>query len=188
MQPDIDDFEAIHRLKSGDVNGLGHLIARYQGKAIRTAFLVTHDEEMAKDVVQDVFIRFYERAKHFDETRRFEPYFIQSVVNAALNAVRKESRKDKLPDEDTSEMEALMDKSLSLVEQVELAQSNLQILEALAKLPPRQRAAVVLRYYFEMNEKEMAVALKAPTGTVKWLLSVARERLRIILGSKKNVE
>jgi RNA polymerase sigma-70 factor (ECF subfamily) len=55
-------------------------------------------------------------------------------------------------------------------------------------LPPRQRAAIVQRYYLEMSEKEMAEALEAPPGTVKWLLNAARARLRALLGSERMAE
>ena len=86
----MDDLQAIRCLKNGDIGGLEHLIARYQAKAVRTAYLVTQHEPMAEDVVQEAFIRFYERVHYFDETRTFEPYFLRSVVNRALNAVEKE--------------------------------------------------------------------------------------------------
>ena len=76
MQPDPDDLQAICRLKRGDIGGLDLLISRYQGKAIRTPFLITHDELMAEDVVQDVFVHFYQRARNFDKTRPFEPYLL----------------------------------------------------------------------------------------------------------------
>ena len=63
-----------------------------------------------------------------------------------------------------------------------------QISEALAKLPPRQRAVIVQRYYLEMSETEMAETLDAPRGTVKWLLNVARNRLRSLLGTERTTE
>jgi hypothetical protein len=47
----MEDLQAIRRLKSGDIGELECLIARYQGKALRTAFLITHDEPMAEDIV-----------------------------------------------------------------------------------------------------------------------------------------
>jgi RNA polymerase sigma-70 factor (ECF subfamily) len=188
MQPDIDDLQAVRRLKSGDIGGLELLVARYQGKAIRTAFLVTHDEPMAEDVVQDVFVRFFERAYRFDETRPFGPYFMRSVVNTALNTVQREKKGIRLQEEDATELVALLEKAASIDEQMESASLNRQILEALSKLPPRQRAVIVQRYYLEMSEKEMAEALDAPAGTVKWLLNKARNRLRSLLGSERMAE
>lgn len=188
MQPDPDDLQAICRLKRGDIGGLEHLIARYQGKAIRTAFLITHDEPMAEDVVQDVFVHFYQRTKSFDEMRPFEPYFMRSVVNAALNSIEREKRTQSFEANDFSEIESLLSQAASVEEQVDFNTLNWQIMEALAKLPPRQRAVIVQRYYLEMSEKEMSETLDSPPGTVKWLLNDARSRLRSLLGAERMKE
>ena len=88
----MNDLQAIQRMKNGDISGLEILIVRYQVKSIRAAFFITHDETMAEDVVQDMFIRFFERVRHFDESREFRPYFMRSVVNAALNLIEREKR------------------------------------------------------------------------------------------------
>jgi len=188
MEPKLEDLQAIRRLKRGDIGGLECLIARYQGKALRTAFLITHDELMAEDVVQDVFVRFYQRADCFDESRPFEPYFMRSVVNAALNSIEREKKIHSFDEEDTSEIEYLLERAASVEEQVEFNTLKWQITEALAKLPPRQRAVIVQRYYLDMNEREMSEALDAPLGTVKWLLNAARTRLRSLLGSERMAE
>jgi RNA polymerase sigma-70 factor (ECF subfamily) len=190
MEPDMDDLQAIHRLKNGDIGGLEILIACYQAKAVRTAYLVTHNAPMAEDVVQDAFVRFYERAHHFDENRAFEPYFLRSVVNAALNAVEKESRSAASLDEeiDARALERLLACASSVEEQVEFAQLKREILQALGNLSPRQRAAAVQRYYLEMTEKEMTEALDIAPGTVKWLLNAARTRLRSLLSPGRSVE
>ena len=82
------DTRAIRRLKHGDIGGLEILMQQYQVKAARAAFLITHDESVAQDVVQETFIRICERIRQFDESRPFEPYLIRSVIHAALNAVR----------------------------------------------------------------------------------------------------
>jgi RNA polymerase sigma-70 factor (ECF subfamily) len=190
MEPDMDDLQAIRRLKNGDIGGLEILIARYQQKAVRTAALVTHDESMAEDVVQDVFVRFYERAHQFDENRAFEPYFLRCVVNTALNAVERSHRAGgSLEDDgDASDLERLLVRAASVEEQVEYAQLKSAIYTALGALSPRQRAAAVQRYYLEMSEKEMTEALDVAPGTVKWLLNAARTRLRGLLGSERGVE
>ncbi|HET9914782.1 MAG TPA: sigma-70 family RNA polymerase sigma factor [Anaerolineales bacterium] len=184
----MEDLQAIRRLKRGDIGGLEHLIARYQRKALRTAFLITQDEPLAEDVVQDVFVRFYQRARSFDEARPFEPYFLRSVVNAALNCLEREKRERSFTNEDTSELKSLLERAASVEEQVEFNALKRQITDALAELSPRQRAVVVQRYYLEMSEKEMAEVLEAPPGTVKWLLNAARARLRALLGSERMAE
>lgn len=179
----MDDLQAIHRLKRSDLSGLEMLMQRYQVKAARAAFLVTHDEAIAQDVVQETFIRIYQRIHQFDETLPFEPYLMRSVINASLNTVRANARFASL-DSDTNELKNLLDRAASVESQVELGQLQHEILEALDKLSPRQRAVIVQRYYLEMSEKEMAAALGAAPGTVKWLLNAARERLRRLLGQK----
>jgi RNA polymerase sigma-70 factor (ECF subfamily) len=68
---------------------------------------------------------------------------------------------------------------------VEYSQAKRHILDALEQLPPRQRAAIVQRYYLEMSEKEMALALDAAPGTVKWLLNSARSTLRAVLNKER---
>jgi RNA polymerase sigma-70 factor, ECF subfamily len=190
MEPDMDDLHAISRLKNGDIGGLEILIARYQAKAVRTAYLVTHDEPMAEDVVQDAYVRFYERACQFDERRAFEPYFLRCVVNAALNRVEKENHSTTALEEniDTHALERLLACAITVEEQVEFAQLRREIHQALGALSPRQRAVAVQRYYLEMSEKEMTEALDIAPGTVKWLLSAARGKLRTLLGSQRSVE
>lgn len=181
----MDDQQAIQRLKNGDIGGLEWLVARYQARAVRAAFLITHDELQAEDVVQEVFERLYHRIGQFDAARPFEPYLLRSVVNAALNSTRRLKKQVSL-DGDLRQVEQLLAQSLSVESEVDALQLQQQIIAALAKLDPRQRAALVLRYYLEMSEKEMAAALDAPPGTVKWLLNVARARLRDLLGMERS--
>ena len=184
----MEDLSAIRRLKRGEIGGLECLIARYQAKALRTAFLITHDEPLAEDVVQDAFVRFYERAKYFDEARPFEPYFLRCVVNAALNCIEREKKSRSFTDATPAELQCLLEEAASVEDQVEFNTLKWQIMEVLAELPPRQRAVIVQRYYLEMSEKEMAEALDSPPGTIKWLLNAARDRLRSLLGSERMAE
>ena len=187
-------LQAIRRLKNGDIGGLEILIARYQARAVRTAYLVTHDEPIAEEVVQDAFIRFYERARHFDAHRAFEPYFLRMVFYGALNTLQKESRSAAPLDEemDLSALEGLLAcasaRGGGVEEQVELEEQKRAIHQALGALSPRQRAVAVQRYYLDMSEKEMSAALDVAPGTVKWLLNAARARLRSLLSSVRSVE
>ncbi len=64
---------------------------------------------------------------------------------------------------------------------VEAAETSEAVWDALGKLSPNQRTAIVLRYYLDMSEADMSDRLECPPGTVKWRLHAARERLRRIL-------
>jgi RNA polymerase sigma-70 factor (ECF subfamily) len=179
----MDEQQAIRRLKRGDLGGLELLMQQYQVRATRAAFLITHDEAIAQDVVQETFIRICERIRQYDEARPFEPYLFGSVVHAALNAMRGSENVRSL-EAGSDEVENLLDQADEVETQLEAAQLQQTIQTALVKLSPRQRAVIVQRYYLEMSEQEMAQALQAAPGTVKWLLNAARERLRHLLWQK----
>ncbi len=182
----MEDREAIRRMKNGEIGGLERLVTKYQVRAVRAAFLVTHDEALAEDVVQDTFIRLYQRINRFDETRAFAPYLMRSVVNAALNAARRNGKAVSF-DAEPAQLETLLEEAASVESQVEFSQLSAKILQALAKLSPRQRAVIVQRYYLEMSEQEMAMTLNVASGTIKWLLHAARNRLRDLLASERSV-
>lgn len=178
-----DDLQAVRRLKDGDIGGLGALVTRYQTKAVRAAFLIVRDEQTAEDIAQETFIRIFERIHRFDEKRPFGPYFLRSVVNAALDVAQQSSKRDALEDGIES-VEELLQHALTVEVQAEFNALKRDIHNALEKLSPRQRAAVVQRYYLDMNEKEMAEHMNMAPGTVKWMLNAARERLRGLLGKR----
>jgi RNA polymerase sigma-70 factor (ECF subfamily) len=180
----MDEIAAIHQMKAGDFGGLESLMARYQVKATRAAFLITQDKARAEDAVQEVFLRIFRYANRFDETRPFEPYLMRSVINAALNACRREKRFISL-EGNVETVERLVSQAVSVESQAEYSQLKREILDALRQLPPRQRAAVVQRYYLDMSEQEMALALNAAPGTVKWLLNAARTTLRKLLKKER---
>jgi RNA polymerase sigma-70 factor, ECF subfamily len=179
----MDDTHAIRLLKQGDLGGLEILMQHHQVRAARTAFLITHDESIAQDVVQETFIRIYERIRQFDDSKPFEPYLMRSVVHAALNAIRGNAKFTSIDDE-SNDIENLLERAASLEALVETAQLNEEIMQALARLSPRQRAVIIQRYYLEMSEQEMSLALDAAPGTIKWLLNAARHQLHHLLGKK----
>ena len=178
-----DDLAAVRSLKNGDIGGLETLVCRHQAKAIRTAFLVVRDEKLAEDIVQETFLKVFKHIRRFDENRRFEPYLLRSVVNAALDAAQQTSKQDKMT-VGIDSVENLIHQVISVENQVEFKALKLEIHQALELLSPRQRAAIVMRYYLDMSEKEMAEDLNAAPGTIKWLLNAARERLRHLLSER----
>lgn len=185
----MDDSQAVRRLKEGDIGGLEVLVSRYQDRAVQTAFLITHDQQLAEDAVQETFVRLYQRIHRFEETRAFAPYLLRSVVNTALNAAEKTARWVQYgAGVNVEQVALLLTEAVSVEEQVEYARLKAEILRALACLPPRQRAVIVQRYYLGMTEQEMAESLSAPAGTIKWLLNTARQRLRDLLHQERSTK
>ena len=184
----MDEQQAIQRLKQGDIGGLEYLVACYQVKAVRTAYLITRDAGLAEDIVQDAFLQAFRAIGGFDARRPFEPWFMRSVVNAAVKSMQRSARQVPLSgnsqggeDADESVMTELAARVESVEAQVESSEVQNQIWDAMQKLSPRQRAVIVQRYFLEMSEKEMAEEAGSAVGTVKWMLNAARERLRGLL-------
>ena len=186
----MNEQQAVTRLKQGNIDGLEALVQRYGVKAVRAAALITHDRALAEDIVQAAFIRAYERIHQFDETRPFEPWFLRSVVNDAVKAASRRKYHAPLAHESTSETDpgvTLADPAPGPDALLEHAETKAAIWQALAQLPPDQRAAVVLRYYLDLTENEIAAEQDCPRGTVKWRLHRARRTLRVLLTPWKNL-
>ncbi|HEC35684.1 MAG TPA: RNA polymerase sigma factor [Anaerolineae bacterium] len=178
----MEEQEAIAQLKRGDIGGLEPLVRKYQVQAVRAAYLVTRDRALAEEIVQASFLRAYERIAQFDAGRPFGPWFLRSVTNDAVKAAARRERLTPLEtDGETSLADLLADPNPGPDELAEAAEARQAIWDALGKLPPAQRAAVVSRYYLGLSEAEMALRLDCPPGTVKWRLHAARERLRRLL-------
>lgn len=177
----MNEHKAIARLKQGDIGGLEDLVRAYQVRAVRAAALITHDRALAEDLVQAAFIRAYERIHQFDDSRPFGPWFLRSVVNDAVKAASRRRSQTSLDNPLPGESAALADPLPGPEELLERAETEEAIWEALALLPPEQRAAVVLRYYLGLSEAEIAQDQACAQGTIKWRLHAARDRLRALL-------
>lgn len=175
----MQESEAITRLKRGDSSGLESLVMLYQGQALRVAYLTTRDYALAEDVVQASFLRAYERIDQFDSARPFGPWFLRSVINRAISASRTPPGQS-LDSHADDEIE-LPSPDPGLLEMLESAETRSEILLALDKLPPKERAAIVMRYYLEWDDAEVSQRLSVPPGTVRRRLHDARRRLRRLL-------
>ena len=181
----MDELEAIACLNQGNPNGLEELVRRYQTRAVHVAYLIVQDRSMAEDVAQNAFLQAYRKIEQFDSSRPFGPWFLRSVVNAAIKVADRQKRSVSLDvdEEDVSLklIEKLVDQHSGPEEIAEQIETRLQVQQALEKLSPEQRAAIVLRYYLELNEDEMVEKLQRPSSTVNWWLYSAKKRLRGIL-------
>lgn len=165
---------------------MAHLVTQYQVEAVRTAFLVTQERRLAEDVVQNAFIKTYERIHQFENGRPFAPWFLRMVVNDAVKAAKRRKRTVLFGGEISAghqvDFDWLVDEKNLPGELVESQETRARVREAVAKLPPEQRAVIVLKYYVGLKDMEMAVEISAPPGTVKWRLHRARKKLRTLLG------
>ncbi len=177
----MEEQQAIARLKQGNLQGLEALVSLYQVRAVRAAVLITGDRILSEDIVQNAFIRAAERIEQYDLERPFGPWFLRSVVNDAIKATSRQKRFVSLDDEHGERTFDLRDPSSLPEEIVETRETRQAVWHALQKLPPNQRAVVVLRYYLGMSEDEMTKELQIPAGSIKWRLYAAKQRLAKLL-------
>ena len=173
---------AIERLMRGDIGGLETLVRMHHTRAVRAADLIVRDRALAEDVVQNAFVRAYERIGQFDSERPFGPWFMRVVVNDAVKAISHRERKVSFYEGDAEELLArLVDPGAGPHEMAEEADTRRRVWRAMQELPPAQRAVIVQRYYLGMSEAEMAQSAEAPPGTIKSRLNSARKGLSKLL-------
>ncbi|HST05376.1 MAG TPA: RNA polymerase sigma factor [Chloroflexia bacterium] len=178
----MDEKSAIAQMKQGNIDGLETIVKRYESKAIETSYLISHDAALAEDIVQAAFLRAFERIGQFDSQRSFGPWFLRSVINDTLRALERGSHiLGNIDTLDQHELERLASAKDDLYDELEAAETKDEILLTLSRLSPVQRAAIVLRYYLDLSEIEMAQMLDCPKGTVKRRLHDARKNLRQLL-------
>ena len=176
----MSDQRQMERLRRGDIGALGTLVKRYQTKALRAAYLVTHDVALAEDVVSGAFLRIFERADQYDPSRPFGPWFYRIVVNDAINSVQRRDRTTTLENPETTRRSvASTDPESAAV----LNEKRMAVRDALARLSPSQRGAIVMRYFLDLSEAEMVERTGRSRGTVKRHLHDARARLKQLLGA-----
>ncbi|GAP13334.1 RNA polymerase sigma factor, sigma-70 family [Longilinea arvoryzae] len=180
------DLPAIARLKQGNIDGLEALVQRYQVEAVHAALLIVRDPALAQDIAQEAFLQAYRKIDQFNERRPFRPWLMRIVINAALKAARRRQRFSALEESGDGRRAAewLIDPALGPESLAETAETRERIWQALGRLAPSQRAAVVLRYFLDETESEMVRDLNRPLTTVKWWLYSARQRLRTLLQPK----
>jgi RNA polymerase sigma-70 factor (sigma-E family) len=140
---------------------------------LRFAVVLTGDRALAEDVVQEVLIRVHAKWRRISGLDAPEPYVRRMVVNEYLSWRRRWARL--VPQAEPPDRRTVPDIAHQYAERDAL-------LSELGKLPPRQRAVLVLRYYEGLSDAEIADALGCAPGTVRGYASRALTSLRVELG------
>ena len=153
----------------------------YREQAIRSgrlAYLLTEDNDQAQELVQEAFTRLLARWRSIKDPIAIEAYLRRTVVNLAQKSWRKR----------TSERAFLRGpwRSQDVVVAPPDVETREQLHDALEALPFRQRAVIVLRYYEDLSERDIADALGCARGTVKSSLSRGLHALRIRLEGEQD--
>jgi RNA polymerase sigma-70 factor (sigma-E family) len=147
-----------------------------RGRLRQVAYLLCGDWDRAEDAVQEALARLYARWSRIDRTAGIRTYAHRTVVSAVLDGAKRPWRRERVTAQPVDETVQDQRSGTSV-------EDRMVIVEALAALPDRQRACVVLRYFEDLTISETARALGVRDGTVKSQTSRGLESLRAALVS-----
>jgi RNA polymerase sigma-70 factor (sigma-E family) len=150
------------------------LYATHYPALVRLAVMLVRDTPTAEEVVQDAFIAMHDGWERLRDTERALAYMRQSVVNRSRSVLRHRTVVEKNQQKPPPDMPSAEHGALTLLERS-------AVIAALRGLPARQREAIVLRYYADLSEAEIALAMRISRGAVKSHTSRAMAALRTAL-------
>jgi RNA polymerase sigma-70 factor (ECF subfamily) len=168
-----DEADLLARSQRGDQEAYGRLFALHANVAVRTAYVVTGNNEDAVEVVQEAFLKGQRAIGRFRAGAPFRPWILRIVANEAIDHRRRTGRDARLMTLSATQWVA----SPSAEELTIEREWRQELLSAVNRLSPRDRLLIAWRYWFELPESEMAQLLMCPVGTVKSRLSRALDRL-----------
>ena len=191
------DVQLMLDVKAGDEQSFELLLRKYRTPLVNFLYRMVRDSAVAEDLAQEVFLRVYRARKEYAPSAKFTTWMFRIATNLALNSVR---------DNRHRQMEISMDQSVDpgylgdaeqramelpdrapTVEQQLVARTRAEvILRAVHALPEKQRVAVLLHKYHELDYDEIARILECSESALKSLLFRAYETLRTELAPLVN--
>jgi len=176
------DAELMPRVKDGDGASFGILLEKHRSPVIHFLYRMVQNQAIAEELAQEVFLRVYRSRESYEATAKFTTWLFRIATHLALNSLRdgKNQRQEERLDDDSADtpVRQVSDKRPS-VEQDMVYQARLdEVRRAVAMLPEKQRAAVLMHKYREMEYSQIAKVLNCSESAVKSLLFRAYETLR----------
>jgi len=176
------DVELMLRVKEGDGASFDALLEKHRSAVVHFLYRMVQNQAVAEELAQEVFLRVYRSRSTYEATAKFTTWLFRIATHLALNALRdgKYSKFEERLDDDSSEMPVrqVSDRRPS-IEQTMLHRAKMdEIRRAIGALPEKQRAAVLMHKYEEMEYSQIAKVLSCSESAVKSLLFRAYEALR----------
>jgi RNA polymerase sigma-70 factor (sigma-E family) len=157
--------------------GLEDLYLRHASGAVRLAYLITGDPDIAKDIAQEAFVRVAGRFRHLRFPDAFDAYLRRTIVNLCTSHFR-HARVERVYVERHAERQEPTEQGPDAGDRDELRR-------ALRRLPAKQRAAIVLRYYEDLPEQGVADAMRCSVPAARSLISRGMQTLRTIVEAER---
>jgi RNA polymerase sigma-70 factor (ECF subfamily) len=181
----LTDAEVMLRVKAGDESAFEYLVQKYRRAMVGFMFRMSHNAAAAEDLAQEVFLRVYRSRSGYEASAKFTTWLYRIATNLAVNHARdtRHERPENMvsldePDEETGTTMDVADSSLTVEQNILKRERMAAIRAKVLSLPERQRLAVIMHKYQQMDYKQIAEVLKLSESATKSLLFRAYETLR----------
>lgn len=176
------DAELMLRVREGDTESFTLLLERHRSPVIHFLYRIVQNQSVAEELAQEVFLRVYRSRANYEPTAKFTTWLFRIASHLALNWIRdrRHERGQESLDQETQDgmVRQVSDRGVS-AEQAMVRESKFEeIRRAIQGLPEKQKAAVLMHKYEEMEYSQIAAVLECSESAVKSLLFRAYESLR----------
>jgi RNA polymerase sigma-70 factor (ECF subfamily) len=184
----LSDAQVMLRVKAGDESAFDYLVQKYRRPMLGFMYRMAHNSAVAEDLAQEVFLRVYRSRENYEASAKFTTWLYRIASNLAVNHARdtRHERPENTvsldePDHETGLTMDVPDDSLSAEESIVRRERLAAIRQRVQALPERQRIAVIMHKYQQMDYRQIADVLKLSESAIKSLLFRAYETLRVQL-------
>lgn len=176
-----NDEELVRRISEGDHGAFAQLVERHSKLFFSAAFRMTNNTEEAEDIVQDAYVKLWQKPERFDPSKgvKFTTWFYRVVTNLAIDQTRKRK-----PQVKSEVLDYMADDTPLADEQLSESDEQAVLEDAIQRLPERQRAALNLCFYEGLSNKEAAEVLEIGVKALESLLMRAKKALKDDLGAQ----
>jgi len=176
------DAELMLRVKEGDGTSFEVLLEKYRASVTHFVYRLVQEQAIAEELAQEVFLRVYRSRSGYEPTAKFKTWLFRIATHLALNWLRDErhQRGQERLDDGSAELPVrqVSDRQPSVEQELVYEVKLEEVRRAIAALPEKQRAAVLMHKYEEMEYTQIAKVLGCSESAVKSLLFRAYETLR----------
>jgi RNA polymerase sigma-70 factor, ECF subfamily len=179
------DADVMLRVKAGDDSAFEYLVQKYRRPMVNFMYRMAHNAAAAEDLAQEVFLRVYRSRAGYEASAKFTTWLYRIATNLAVNHARdtRHERPENMasldePDQETGTTMDVPDAAPSAEQNILQRERLAAIRQRVQALPERQRMAVVMHKYQQMDYKQIADVLKLSESATKSLLFRAYETLR----------
>ena len=155
------DLDLVKEVKAGDRSAFSELVIRHQKSIYRLALRFTRDHGTAEDIVQESFVKAYQKLNLFEERSSFKSWLFRIAINSSKNKLRSGGHQNIDIEDVTISVPAVVESNL------EYRQAQDLIGREVEKLPERQRVALTLRVFEDLSFQEIATIMDCPYDTAK---------------------